>query len=209
MAPKWNHMASLRGLFESDCVADMTRSPFPRRPSMAWSHLSRFAKYVSRLLRWAWSSGVKIKSEHFRLMAWSTYSRWHRRRSGNVHHRQARMVVWRCWRCCQGRDQKSSGGGRKSGVKKPSREPGLVLLKARRINHLYSWGLERVRLRCGEARGRLISRLYRKINWRISTGRDSRRERGWSASVSDSPICDGRYAVSGCLEREVARVYRR
>lgn len=70
-------------------------------------------------------------------------------------------------------------------MKNPSREPGLVLLNASRTNHVYNSGWERARLRYGEARARLISRLYRKINCNISAGRDSRREHGWSASGSD------------------------
>lgn len=166
---------------DEGCEAGRTRSPFPRRPSIARSHWDRLEKYGSKFASRAWSSSLKTRSAHLRRMVWSTYSRWQRRSSGNVHHRHSRMAVCRCWRCCHDRAQKSSGGGRKSGVKNPSREPGLVLLNASRINHVYNSGLERARLRCGEARGRLISRLYRKINCNISTGRNSRREQWWSA----------------------------
>lgn len=81
-------------------------------------------------------------------------------------------------------------------MKKPSREPGFVLLKTSRISHVYSTGLDRARARRGEARGKLISRLWRKINCMISTGRDSRREvRVWTASGSDGPICECREVV--------------
>lgn len=53
-----------------------------------------------------------------------------------MHHLHDNKAVWRFARSSVSKDQKSSGGGRKSGVKKLSREPGFVLLNASRISQV-------------------------------------------------------------------------
>jgi hypothetical protein len=84
-------------------------------------------------------------------------------------------------------------------VKNPSREPGFVLLNTSRISHVYSTGLDSARARRGDARGRLISRLWRKINWIISLGRDSKREvHVWTANGSERLICEFE-SEAGCF----------
>jgi hypothetical protein len=160
MAPKFSHIASFFTLSlvalvlvlvlaeededgAGDWRAGRTMSPFPFLASGALSQAAKFSwallsKRASRLSRVCWSAGAKRRSFERRDRAWWTYSRWHLRNRGNVHHLHDRRAVWRAARSSVLRVQnfEDSGSGRKSGVKKSSREPGFVLLNASRISQV-------------------------------------------------------------------------